>query len=1501
MAEDRGLHFGKKESELKAAEFANNRAYVIGVNDYSNGIPPLRTAVADAMRLGELLERFHGYNVRSFPRDAAPSRDNMRNLLYKTLPEEVSGDDRVFFYFAGHGIALDGKDGPEGYLIPEDANRDDRNSFLSMTELHDALSELPCRHLLLVLDCCFAGAFRWSSSTRNLSLLPNVIHRERYERYTRDRAWQVLTSAAYDERALDIFSGDTRGEQIGNVDHSPFALALIDAIQGESRLVPSVNDRLPGRDGVITATELYLYLRKTAHNQKINQTPGLWPLRKHAKGEYILLVPGKELNLPPAPELNYENNPYRGLQSFEEKHSQMFFGRTRVVEDLCELVSSMPLLTVLGASGTGKSSVIKAGLLPRLRKSQHQNWHILPPIRPGKSPLETLASVAFPGEDLDGNESQRLSQLWSDENAFAERVESWGQVEPAESLLLLTVDQFEELVTLCGEDRQRKRFIKLLSVALRKQPERFRLIVILRSDFEPQFSDCELKGNWLDSRYVVPPMSTDDLREAIEGPASARVLNFEPASLVDRLIDEVIQTPGAMPLLSFTLSELYVCYLERRGDNRCLTLEDYEQLGGVAGSLRSRATELFDSLDNSQKATMQRIMLRMVSAQGGELTRRRVAKSELVYPINEENERVATVLQRLSEGRLVVEGKEVDGDTYVEPAHDALVRGWDKLLQWTQIEQEELTLRGLLTPAANDWRRHNEKAGTWHANPRLALLRRIQGDPDNWLNSIEYDFVRRSWQKRRNIIIFASSIVTIAFIALLGLTIYASLETSRANRQLRAVNLKSAEQECDRIVESCIRYGDEDREILALLSLVDERRNSGETFPYNMLRAATEVVYASNRSYPCRMHESFVNQSLFLAGGRRVLSVDSQGLLCLWHQPTAKLIMKKQFKPEHGTIRVCTNLRCDYFAVSNVKTDEWCVWDLDGNVLLSHLLDSESLCRARCSHDGTLLSLSNRIDGTLVFDTQSWKPLFSVPTNVEAKDTQVLPFRFPDNSIGLLVYEEGKEMTVWKFTSNSLEKGMSRDVGPIKDINATFDNRILISASDKNDGNELKVLNIEDLEEECHWSGWRDFALSPSAHRLCLIDNTDNLELYDLSKKDFPQIKSMRITDGYADTIKITNSGDTVLVGDSQGRLYVWDTSGGWNGHMRVIELHEDSINDIDVSEAGVIITASDDRTVRCSDFSFDLAESRGANPKAGIISNVQVSVDCRYVIHSDYQGQLYLTDREKGNSTLLPHMHQSAIKVLEFIPRTDVFMVHDTDGYVTIWSIGKCEMIQMLSDEPVFVAATIGESGVVLTLDAKHMLATWKWNGREFATVSTRQVDAPESLRSIISRRKAIYATAPHKGADLFDIGLTVRKLNASPREFTVRDHWSDILSYDISLDEKFLATVGRDKTVRLTEVESGATRALTGHLNEIDACSFSADSRLLATGDRDGTTILWSVQDGQLLASFRSPETAKVEKVAFVDSLLFVGYGNGQFKFFRTDTDYYLRRATSEKSQGE
>ncbi|MBV7335483.1 caspase family protein [Chloroflexi bacterium TSY] len=801
-------------------KFENNLAVVIGINDYNHGIPPLRTARADAKRLDEILTKHHNYEVNLLVEEVSSQR--LTTLLHEELPKQMGKDDRLLFYFAGHGIALDGDDGPAGHLIPQDADGADSSTFLPMKTVHDALTALPCRHCLIILDCCFSGAFRWAAM-RNLSMPPSTLYRERYERYLRSPAWQIVTSAAYDQEALDSLTGagfGTRNDEGQN--HSPFAQALFRALEGEGDA---------NQDGVLIATELYLFLRdnvevKAEVEARHRQTPGLWPLDKHDKGEFVFLL--GEPKLDPAPKLTTENNPYRGLQSYDTEHAELFFGRRALLKQLAELVETQPLTVVLGASGTGKSSLVKAGVVTYLEtirqdERDRQAGHVFVPriLRPSDAPLNALAqAVATLGME------SRKDQTSASVEAIHAHVESWLSAHQDERLLLV-IDQFEELVTLCRDAAKREQFQKVLRDLLNRYPNRVHLILTLRTDFESHFVDSPLSTRWQDSRFVVPPMTQADLREVIEGPAGVRVLFFEPAELVEELIDEVIQTPGALPLLSFTLEQLYLKYLERQEAaqesgviiERSLTMEDYKSLGGVIGSLRTRAEKEYRALpDKLHKETMQRVMLRMVAIEGGELARRRVPLHELVYPSNAENKRVTTIIDRLVEARLLVRDRaEGDGnggsDAYVEPAHDALVRAWDRLLRWKQGFEEYLTLQRTLTAAANSWAQDGQDAKSgllWNYNPRLPQLQVIVSpdtngntnsnnvlrtarqslwppttvtDEPTWLNRLETEFVQMSVVRRANVLKRIVGITVLVVIALIGLTGLAEVRRREAVAQ----------------------------------------------------------------------------------------------------------------------------------------------------------------------------------------------------------------------------------------------------------------------------------------------------------------------------------------------------------------------------------------------------------------------------------------------------------------------------------------------------------------------------------------------------------------------------------------------------------------------------------------------------------------------------------------------------------------------------------------------
>jgi WD40 repeat protein len=696
--------------------FTTSYAFIVGINDYKH-LTPLSTAVNDARVIAERLADQHGFTVHAPLLNA--SHKDLSKLLTEDIPKLVGKDDRVLFYFAGHGIALDGEEGPNGYLVAADTRPGQEETLIPMQVLHDALTKLPCRHGLLILDCCFSGAFKWSSGFRDVVFdLPKVIYEERFWRYCKDPAWQVITSSAHDQKAVDIITTQSLGlREEGGGKHSPFAASLLEALAGAGDVIPTGTG-----DGVMTATEIYSYLRdsvetKTTENAK-RQSPSIFHLKRHDKGEFIFLTPNHRFNLPPTP----DRNPFMGLSSYNEEDASLFFGRDRVVTTLLEKIQKNSFTVVSGASGTGKSSVIKAGVIPQLRKAGRT---ILPIIRPGKEPMQTIAT------ELPDIEQQLKN-----------------------GAPVLVIDQYEELITQCLHQEERQAFEQQIAQWLQQYPK-LDIILSVRSDFEPQFESEVLAPWWTKGRYVVPSFSLDEVREVITRPAAQAVLFYEPEDLVEQISEEVSQAPGALPLLSFTLSELYHAYLKSGREDRALAQEDYLKLGGVIGALRTRADGEYESLSPAEQNSMRKLMLRMVSLEGGELAGKRIFVEELQFSNAAETTRLRNVANQLVDARLLLQGTDGQGLGYIEPAHDALVRAWGRLWEWIKATGEEkIALQYKLSQAVNDYHELQttdpKKAQNllWNNNPRLGLLQAELAIKNHAFNAQEEVFVRTSIKRR---------------------------------------------------------------------------------------------------------------------------------------------------------------------------------------------------------------------------------------------------------------------------------------------------------------------------------------------------------------------------------------------------------------------------------------------------------------------------------------------------------------------------------------------------------------------------------------------------------------------------------------------------------------------------------------------------------------------------------------------------------------------------------
>ena len=819
----------------------NNVAVIIGIDDYNlskEKFKPLNNAAKDAIDLAKVLQDSYDYTVHLFTDKQSdlsfenpikePTHEAIDTFLTKDLPEIVNQSTLktcLLFYFAGHGVAEKSETDPQGFLIPQDAQDNDRTTWLEMKKVYEVLSGSRCHHVLAILDSCYSGAFLWAIGGRKATVERPEFYKEHLQRYRNQPTQLLMYSAAYNQEASD----GSRGDKSGN---SPFAAALCSVLKNN---VDTPAQTKSAGHGIITTSQLFSEIQKDLLDAY--QQPGVYPLKREFVGrEYIFYNPEFDAsNLEPAPAINEQNNPYRGLQAFEERHVAVFRGRAKLTEKLFdrlhlpittkleELNSSplqakesvleteetkkpaLPLTIVLGNSGSGKSSLVKAGLLPTLRDKS--DWRILDPIRPGAEPFMSLARaflpIAYPNflneglKDLDqyfkkliGQKTQ-FAQSWEkahpearllivrdyydeknnsfnieginqselpesmkalytkvksaldslaqrleedsqkdEPTALAAIVQTWcqDQMPNTHSRLLLVVDQMEELLTL---DRSAKaksqtnkveksvsdRFLITILAALNAESDRFRVVMTLRSDFEPRFLTTPLK-EWLPySRFPVRPMSTDELRQAIEEPAQAHALEFEPPQLVGQLIDELGQ-PGALPLLSFVLSELYLDLAKERqadDENRALVLDERNQPGGIVGFLSRRADTEYEKLKHDfgeegqyYQEMMQQVMLRMVTIEGGSSAKRRVPKSELDYP-KQEDKYCKKVIERLVSARLLIEGRD-EGEPYYEPAHDYLISGWALLQTWIEQKKDDLALQQRLIPAAKEWNERRDQS-----------------------------------------------------------------------------------------------------------------------------------------------------------------------------------------------------------------------------------------------------------------------------------------------------------------------------------------------------------------------------------------------------------------------------------------------------------------------------------------------------------------------------------------------------------------------------------------------------------------------------------------------------------------------------------------------------------------------------------------------------------------------------------------------------------------------
>ncbi|MEW5855864.1 MAG: caspase family protein, partial [Cyanobacteriota bacterium] len=583
-------------------------------------------------------------------------------------PPGRSIPDTALLFFAGHGLRKEQGGVTEGFLATSDAKPQGGQWGVSLRWLRELLQKSPVRQQIVWLDCCHSGELL-NFDEVDPGNLGKVLDR-------------CLISAC---REFEVSREQLQGE------HGILTAALLQSLDPERDV-----------DGWVTNYKLAEFINKQMSTEL--QRPIF-----HNSGGAIILTDIHGVEIHADPEL-VGKCPYKSLNYFTQEDAVFFYGRTALTDELIDKVRTENFIAVLGASGSGKSSVLRAGLLYQLKRGQKlsgsDRWKYYDPFTPGEHPFESLQNAIgsslldLPLESEVERWVEQLTQLIA--SLEHERV-------------VLVVDQFEECFTMCQgseeQDKERERFFACLLGAVEQSNNKLCLVLGMRADFLGRCAEYGELAHKIDQHLVtVKPMTPKEIEEAITKPAELVGLQVEKA-LVTKMTGDVVGSPGSLPLLQYTLTELW--NQAQTGANRDrLQLDSYEVLGGIEGTLPKRANEVYQNLPPEQQPVTKRIFLELT--QIGEISdsRRRVFLEDL---INQQHswQLLSEVKDRLVAARLITadaistkdasNSQKEEQKVLLDIVHESLIRHWQELRQWVEKHQVALEIERRIEARARGW------------------------------------------------------------------------------------------------------------------------------------------------------------------------------------------------------------------------------------------------------------------------------------------------------------------------------------------------------------------------------------------------------------------------------------------------------------------------------------------------------------------------------------------------------------------------------------------------------------------------------------------------------------------------------------------------------------------------------------------------------------------------------------------------------------------------------
>lgn len=1135
-----------------------------------------------------------------------------------------------------------------------------------------------------------------------------------------------------------------------------------------------------------------------------------------------------------APKLADHMCPFMGLDAFQTENHDLFFGRKRLVDNLIKKVKTDRLVAIVGPSGSGKSSLVLAGLRPKLQAGElnsSHTWRYFPPIVPGSNPLESMARLVKNAKMDLPLWQQTTTDEFQDPNHLSKLMMDLGGTP-----VVLIVDQFEEVFTLCGDDKIRHLFIDNILCLAQLPAAKHIVILTMRSDYEMLLSRFpKLQASFEQAQVRVTPLTPDELRDAIEIPSATVGLRFQNG-LVDALIEDLLGEPAGLPLLQFTLLKLW----EYR-ENNWVTWDAYQRLGGGRGALATSADNFYEKLIPENQQTAKRILLRLV--QPGEMiefTKKRI-RCEALYQIGEDPSRIKLVLDGLIKARLIRLTKgDTPADDQVEVAHEALVRNWPTLVNW--LEEERVSLRRVLRVSrdAEEWTSQDKDPGLLYRGSRLDEAIRDVAHED--LDEIGSNFIKASMKQRdlekaekeaqhqrelanlkkladserhrRNLLIVGIG----CLLSLLAAALFFAYQAFNASKAARIAELNVRSKALAyRAIHQFEKLRRDDRAALLARKAYLYAQDNSLVEVDNALRTILGAPFFRN----CLQFEKqAISVAFSPAGNRLAVALDGQ---------CPQLFDLKE--PRNPTVRLCTsaeqilvNFSPDGKKLATGAKDGIVrVWDVENDQPQENILPgrhSGQVTSVVFSPDGRRIASSDS-DGTI----RLW--------NLQHVDKPGDEIAKRDGSINCLA-----------FSHDGIILASAGVGGAVRFQNLQYPDKPVKSI----ETNEEYVTSIAFLHDGS------TFAAAGYKGIISLWD------LKDLESQ--PKVLD-RGHKGPITSIAVSPDGRTLVSVGHDETLCIWNLKNSVSDPTALTG-HNNIINSVAISTDGYrVASASSDNTVRIWELKAPPAMPIVCESDIGMAKSVTYAPTGNTIASVHAGGQLLLW-RIKDNTCEKIFENNS-------VATKEVFF---TDEY-TLASVLNNGTVQLLNmedfDQPATEAGILEDLVRTSEISSDGMVLVWTGKDGAFRQSDLQNLDEPTIW--VKELKGSVNATALSAGGQTLALAISdgiiqVQDLqNLDKHSEEIGEHYGLINDLAFSKKGRFLASAGEDGTVRVWDIKNKTKSPgiIGSHQNRVNSIAFSPDESTLASAGDDGTVKVFNLQDPVAQTAVLKGHDAPVLSVAF------------------------------------